>query len=266
MTRWAFLGLTMLFAGCSLAISESDYVGGTRADGGIAPSNGGTDGTDGAAGDSGPGADGGDAGTGDGAAGDDLLAVWSFDTVSGNRVPDASGNDHDGTLGGTAKVQGSALVLGSVLDAMFVETLEGPAFPRTGTLSIHFTYDFDGGQNRGLVSNFAGTNHLFLRRSETAPATQFEVGYQRANTAYALDISFTIPRNVSSHVVFTWSEAEQAGSVYLNGTLVQTMAYQDGAWAPSDQVFRVGDDFVGSVGELRLYNVAKSAAQIPSLP
>jgi hypothetical protein len=202
-----------------------------------------------------------------------LVAAWFFDEPSGTTANDATGHGHEGTLQGGAAftpsgLRGGAVAFAGGADSVTMTSLNGAAFPRTGTLSVHFRYDFTDTLNRAVFDTFNDTrDHLFLRRANNAPVDQFQVAGQYADGGggYAFVHSFTVAANTWTHVVVTWSEASQAGNVYVDGALAKNQGY-GGPYAPSAQLFRLGVSFIGIVDEVRLYDRALSATEVAAIP
>src|SRR5205085_1074688 len=123
------------------------------------------------------------------------------------------GNDGVITGGATlssAGVRGGALALNGGSDGMFVQSVSGPIFPRTGTFSIHFRHDMTDTGGHDVIDQFSGgRSKVFLRHANSDPANIFQAAgqYPDASASYAFVSNFTAPRNVWTHVVVTWSEA-----------------------------------------------------------
>lgn len=262
MRKTAALSLSLVLSGCSLLFSSEEFTQGDPKPPEVPGDDGGVDAAP-------PPADA--QADADAAAPTHLVGAWSFEQAVADVVPDTSGNDHNGRLGAGARVEpsdfsGNALYLGGGIDAFYVESLNGAKFPRSGTLSIHLEYDFqDTTNNRGVFENYGSTEHLFFRRAPSVPAGEFQVAFQRASTAYAFVHDFTLLPNAWQHVVITWSEVSQLAAIYVNKILVTSEPY-DAPWAPEDQIFRLGDDFIGHIDEVRLYDVALSKTEIEALP
>lgn len=201
-----------------------------------------------------------------------LVAAWLFDETSGTVAHDATGHGFDGELQGDAAftasgLRGGALSLGGGMDAMRVPALDNAKFPRSGTFSIHFRHEFADMANRGAFDSWDSTrNHVFVRRPDDYPADQFQVAGQYAGGAYAFVHPFTVTLSTWTHVVFTWDEVSQVGTVYVNGVHGKTQIYEQGPFAPDQQDFRIGRFFIGLVDEVRLYDRALSAAEAIAIP
>jgi hypothetical protein len=203
-----------------------------------------------------------------------LVAAWLFDELSGTIAKDVTGHGHDGQLQGAAAfgglgLRGGALVLAGGFDTVVMPSLDGAAFPRSGTFSIHFRYSFTDSTNRGVFDTFTTSrNHLFLRRANNAPIDQFQVAgqYSMDGGGYAFVDTFTVTIDTWTHVVFTWSEASQLGAVYVDGVQTQTQPYLRTPYVPDQQAFRIGVNYTGLVDEVRLYDRAFSAAEAIAIP
>jgi hypothetical protein len=260
---------------CSLLVSTSGFSGGgsdagpdvafSPAEAGVADGGARVDAGDARAGDGGDASPPGDP---------DLLGAWSFDEMVGVTAHDASGKGHDAALDGALfvadGVSGGAVQLDE--DAKVrVALLDGPAFPKDGTISLWFRHAYtvsDG--DRGLFDGWDKTrSHVFLRRVGGATPTHFQAALQPADVtgtgAYAFASSFDTPAGVWTHVVITWSDTSRAGALYVDGALIAIESY-DYDFEPQGQSFTLGDGFIGEIDEVRLYARALSGAEVVALP
>ncbi len=203
-----------------------------------------------------------------------LVAEYSFEEQPGATTSrDSSGNERhgllksdatfvtDGVRGGALKVSGSGYFV--------VDALAGSLFPRTGTLSLWFFYDFPAvsGPGRSVFDNWDnGRSHVFLRYSDNGPDGQFQAALQPASASgdYASDVEFLVQRSKWTHVVVTWDEKAGEGAAFLDGVLLGRATYVK-PFVLTDQLFRIGEGFVGAIDEVRLFNRAFADAEAIAL-
>lgn len=203
----------------------------------------------------------------------DLVAAWFFDEASGTVAYDRTGHGHDGVLQGAAAfatggVRGNAVSFNGGVDSVLVQSLNNAAFPRSGTLSVHFRYNFNDTSQHGVFDSYSDArSHLFIRRANNAPNDVFQAAGQHNDAGgYSFVDSFVVPINTWTHVVLTWNEASRVGNIYVNGVLSKNQPYQLGAFAPDQQIFRLGVNFIGMIDEIRLYDRAFSATEVAAIP
>lgn len=207
-----------------------------------------------------------------------LLAYWSFDEGAGDVAQDPVG-DHDGLLAGapawTTGRRGSALRADGADDRMRVPTLDGAAFPPSGTLSLWVQPSSIEGEWILDVYDFR-RSHIFVRTrtSDGDRPDRLEVVFQQAADAEGTPAAFGayVPVAVGEwrHVVVVWDTAEHRGAYYVDGRLAASEALPP-AWTPAGQRFSLFDvgccgGFVGAVDEVRLYGRALAAGEVAALP
>jgi hypothetical protein len=212
----------------------------------------------------------------DGASDLSLVGHWTFDETGGTKAADSSGRARDAILAsGAAFSPGGGRYGGAVTlaAASFVSVDLGGSFPSSGTLSIWFRWDVLDGD--GLARVFddydSKRGHIFVRRVNGAPETDFQIAYQPVdltNGAYAWSRHFEVPRNVWKHLVATWNASTKSGVLVLDGAGDVATPYKEvfSGFVPDQQQFRFGGGLVGAIDEVRLYDRALSLAEAAALP
>ena len=203
-----------------------------------------------------------------------LVAEYSFEEPVGSTTsPDTSGNELHGLVQGDATfvadgIRGRALAVGGS-GFFVVNALAGALFPRTGTLSLWFRYDFPplSGPGRSVLDSWDKSRaHVFVRYEENGAPGEFQIGLQppTATGDYAAVIGFTPQRRKWTHVVVIWDETAEEGAFFVDGTSLGRSAYAK-PFVLKDQLFRMGEGLVGGVDEVRLFRRAFTNAEALSL-
>jgi hypothetical protein len=203
-----------------------------------------------------------------------LVAEYSFEEQPGATTSrDSSGNDLHGLVQGDATfvtdgVRGRALKVGGT-GFFVVNALAAGLFPRTGTLSFWFRFDFPPltGPGRSVFDNWDKTrSHVFVRYQDTGNPGEFQVALQpgAASGGYAAVAGFSPQRNKWTHVVVTWDEAAQEGAAFIDGAILGRGPY-DQPFVPTGQLFRMGESLVGGIDEVRLFRRAFTDAEALAL-
>lgn len=200
----------------------------------------------------------------------DLIGAWDFDGT-GNVAEDLSRNNHLAELSGEATqeagagVRGGALVLHG-LDNARVASLQGDAFPRTGTLALWLRYT-EGPDDFGVFDNFDDARvHLFVRH-RPGDEGRLQVAFQTptATDGYEWSTFVPAPGETWIHIAVSWDEAEQHARLWLNGVLHEEGAFKASFAFGDEQRFLLGDRMKGAIDEVRIYRVVLSDAQIKEL-
>lgn len=271
--------LAMSLAGCSLLLSTDDLGGDQPPAPDAATTSDAPTGDDGA----------GDATTGTNDAPSDvtteetaaadpsLVGFWKMDSVNASLIiADETGHGHDmvltaNTLDATAGLRGGALVFAGSSDSARVFTLENDNFPKTGTLSIWFTrawVDNDTDTGRGLFDNWDNTrSHLFVRRVNTNGPGEIQLALQPQSSSYTWGGNGVfVTKDAWAHLVITWDSVGAQANAYLDGTVKVTGAFQSTPFAPSQQIFRIGEYWDGKVDEVRIYDRVLSPTEVSMIP
>jgi hypothetical protein len=230
-----------------------------------------------------------------------LVAEWKF---SGD-AKDATGNGHDGTLTtGYIGASAAAAVDGGTLPKLVADRFGRPnmayhfdngatvdvpwssAFnPQSFTISLWLSRDGTNANNY-LVSFDRWNGYKFQLQSGNLPflTVQTTAGYHDQDDGGA---AVTNP-NVWTHVAVSYSAATE--KFYINGTLVKTATFTAGTLipVPSNVDFTIGNEllekdyvltdngsdpnhywggdyFIGSISNVRFYNVALTDSQVHSI-
>jgi beta-lactam-binding protein with PASTA domain len=211
---------------------------------------------------------------------DGLVLSLGFDEASGTTAIDSSTSARNGTITGAVRVPGrvgSALSFNGTSD--WVTVVDGaagtPLDLTTGmTIEAWVNPTALSGWNT-VVMKERGTNALSyaLYANDGAPqpgGVAAPAGYVRASGFdQAVQGTSALPLNTWTHVATTYDGTTER--IYVNGVLVATRA-QTGGIAVGDQPLRIGGNgsfaggefFQGLIDEVRVYNRAKTAAEIAS--
>jgi hypothetical protein len=204
-----------------------------------------------------------------------LVGAWSFEET-GATATDSSGHGHDGMfVGNVVRISG---VVGQGIEMsgsgrMDVPTLEGAAFPATGTYSMWFGFN-DGVVNgpsewglfdvHGAMQNRA---HFALQQLPNG-SSNIDINFVTASNQPAVTDYFSAVSGSWNHVVVVWDALRY--DVY-QGTKQGPLRRVSGAtydypWNPSQQQFRLGTGFYGGIDEVRIYSRPFAAAEVGGIP
>ena len=195
-----------------------------------------------------------------------LVAAYGFEEASGTQVADSSGNGNAGTTTGAARTAagrfGRAVSFDGVNDWITV--------PDSGTLDLYDRMTIEAWVRPDTTGEW-GTAVLKesaddLAYALYAGATNGRPRGQIRTTAHARATGPSVlPAGAWSHVATTWDGTTVR--LYVNGSQVATAA-ASGTIAASTAPLRMGGNdhwdewFDGTIDEVRVYSVARSAAQI----
>jgi hypothetical protein len=223
----------------------------------------GQSGTSGASGGT-AGADGGSSGTGGTgavAAIPGLLGHWPFDDGSGTKVSDTTSLARHGALPAagvawtTDAVFGKALEFSAPSVGVSVPAWWNTAFPATGTLLVWVKGNFSADEplNRNIFDSWdSGRDHLFIRRTADTAAIEIQCALQRPSTQYAFVKGMAIENGTWQLVGIGWNASAKLGYCYLHGARYPGTVQGD--WSLSDQAFVLGNEFIGVMDDVRLYD------------
>lgn len=197
-----------------------------------------------------------------------LIASYHFDEGSGATVYDASGLDNTGTVSGAAwsldGKHGGALFFDGNDDRVIVPDAPSLDVDTGLTLMAWVKPTAPALDWQTILAKEVGTEDvayaLFAVDSADRP-----VGYLNAYSD--VRSSSTLPLDTWSHLAFTYTGAVL--SLYLNGSLVGTHQHV-GVISHSDGPLTIGGDgiwgdwFEGLIDDVRVYNYARSEAEIQS--
>jgi outer membrane protein assembly factor BamB len=197
-----------------------------------------------------------------------LVAAYAFDEGTGTTVADASGNGHNGTTSNTTWAAtgkfGKALQFNGNNSIVTV--------PNAATLQLSTGMTLEAWVNPSAVSStwrdviYKGNDNYYLEATSTN-ASKPDAG-MIAGGSYADAVGTTaLTANTWSYLTETYDGSTL--KLYVNGTQVASVAHT-GAIASSTNALQIGGDtiysqyFAGLIDEVRIYNVALSAAQVQS--
>ena len=195
-----------------------------------------------------------------------LVAAYGFNEGAGTTVTDISGNGNNGTISGatwTASGKyGNALVFNG---GNALVTINNSASLQLGTAMT-----LEAWVNPSVVNNawrdviYKGNDNYFLEGTSGDGGVPV-VGGTFGGSDVALNGAGVLPVNTWTHLAATYDGTTMR--LYVNGVQVASQA-QTGAMAASTNPLQIGGDslygqfFQGTIDEVRIYNVALTAAQI----
>ena len=195
-----------------------------------------------------------------------LVAAYAFDEGSGTTVTDASGNGNNGTI--TNATWATAGKYGEALQ--FNGTNALVTIPNAASLQLSTGMTLEAWVNPSTVNAnwrdviYKGNDNYYLEATSTN-ASKPDAGLI-AGGSYA-DAFGTAKLTASTWSFLTETYDGSTLRLYVNGTQVASTAHT-GAIATSTNPLQIGGDslygqyFAGLIDEVRVYNVALTAAQI----
>src|SRR6185437_12272294 len=195
-----------------------------------------------------------------------LVAAYGFDEGTGTTVTDASGNGNTGTI--TNATWAATGKFGKALQ--FNGTSARVNVPNAASLQLSTGMTLEAWVNPSAVSSawrdviYKGNDNYYLEATSTNAS--------RPDAGMIAGGSYADAVGTSALAANTWSYLTETydGStlrLYVNGTQVASVAHT-GAIASSTNALQIGGDtiysqyFAGLIDEVRIYNVALTAAQI----
>src|SRR5581483_207551 len=212
-------------------------------------------------------------------AASNLVGYWKFDEGSGSTTSDASGNGYTGTLQGSAswangQIGSSSLSLngsgGTNVDipATVIDTTQSfsvAAWVKLNSLSGYQTFvSIDGSQVSAFYLQLRGDTGQFAFTRLGGDSTSSSTTVASASDAPSMGIWY--------HLVGIYDASAKTISLYVNGSLQQTVAYSS-AWQGTGHT-EIGRgkyagnpvDFVnGQIDDVHIYNIALSAKSVADL-
>ena len=195
-----------------------------------------------------------------------LVAAYSFDEGSGTTISDASGNGNNGTISGTTWTTsgkyGKALVFNGTSTLLNINN--------SATLQLSSAMTLEAWVNPSTVSNvwrdviYKGDDNYYLEGTSgngRVPA----MGGTFGTSDVVLYGTGPLSASTWTHLAATYDGATTR--LYVNGVQAASQA-QTGAIKNSTNPLQIGGDsiygqfFQGTIDEVRVYNVALTAAQI----
>src|SRR6185437_140650 len=197
-----------------------------------------------------------------------LVAAYSFSEGSGTTVADASGNGNNGTVSGaTWSASGK---FGSALS--FNGTSSLVSVPDAASLRLSAGMTLEAWVNPSAVTSawrdviYKGNDNYFLEATSSA-SSEPGVGGTFGGSEGDVEGTAALAANTWSYLAGTYDGSTLR--FYVNGTQVASLAHT-GMVASSTNPLQIGGDsiygqfFAGLIDEVRVYNVALSAAQVQS--
>ena len=202
------------------------------------------------------------------AASSGLVAAYAFNEGSGTTVTDLSGNGNNGTISGatwtTSGKYGDAL--------QFNGTSSLVTIPNSASLQLTTGMTLEAWVDPTTVNKnwrdviYKANDNFYLEATSTN-ASKPDAGMIAGGTYADAYGTSALPANTWSFLTETYNGSTL--DLYVNGTLVSSTAHT-GNISTSTNPLQIGGDslygqyFAGTIDEVRVYNVALTAAQIQS--
>src|SRR5215475_6763157 len=195
-----------------------------------------------------------------------LVAAYGFDDGSGTTVTDASGNGNTGTITGATWV--TAGKYGKALS--FNGTNALVTIPNAAALQLSAGMTLEAWVNPSTVSSawrdviYKGNDNYYLEAT-SKKSSKPDAGVIAGGSSADAFGTAKLTANTWSYLTGTYDGSTLR--LYVNGTQVASTAHT-GAIATSTNPLQIGGDsiqgqfFAGLIDEVRVYNVALTAAQI----
>ncbi|MCV9934061.1 exo-alpha-sialidase [Flavobacterium sp. LS1R47] len=206
----------------------------------------------------------------------DLLAAWNFENITGNSVPDVSGNNHTGTLFGSPTTSNAfpmVLTLDGINDYMSVANHSD--FNIIAGQSLTVTCKIKTGDSAKRIMskrpNGAGIGYEFINNS-SASGGQFGVNLTTSTGAAGPPYGTSnISDNVWHHLAMVIDVATTSCKIYVDGVLQQTKITAN--IGGTSTVTNTGDLLFGTVSnfasymnaqldDIRFWNKAMTATEV----
>ena len=195
-----------------------------------------------------------------------LVAAYGFNEVSGPTAIDASGNGNNGTISGAARTA-SGMYGGALL---FNGTNAVVTISNSVPLELTTGMTIEAWVNPSVVNSawrdviYKGKDNYYLEGTSMSAGVP-GIGGTFGTSDQVLYGAVALPTNTWTHLAATYDGTTTR--LYVNGAQVASQA-QTGAIATSTNPLQIGGDsfygqfFQGTIDEVRIYNVALTAAQI----
>jgi hypothetical protein len=201
-----------------------------------------------------------------------LVAAWGFEEGSGTTVADESGNTHTGTISGavwtTSGRFGNALTFDGVND--WITVAHSASLSLTTGMTIEawvYPTANGGGAYRNVVIKERASSEvysLYANDETNRPLVEVFTAAQ-PNVIETATGGSQLPLNTWTHLATTFDGSTLR--LFVNGVQVGSTALS-GSLLTSNGAVRIGGNniwggfFQGRIDEVRIFNVAKTAAQI----
>ena len=197
--------------------------------------------------------------------GSGLVAAYSFDEGSGGTIQDSSANNNDGTISNatwTTGRFGGALAFNGTNALVSVPSSQSLLLTTALTLEAWVRPTTVSAQWRDVI--YKGNDNYFLEGTSDSSSRPATGGTFAPGNVYG---SSAIGVNTWTHLASTYDGSTL--KLYVNGTMVSSGS-RSGVIATSSNPLQIGGDsifgqhFAGTIDEVRVYDVALTAAQIQS--
>ncbi len=185
-----------------------------------------------------------------------LICRWLMNELTGNKLWDYSGNNHIGTIGNATMGSNAKGGCVNFTSANSVITTTGISIPINGTCSFSAWYYFSS------IASVLGRYCLIFGSTFQHWANNFLYEYDNDFLAYAF------AANTMYHIGMSWSGNATTKKLYVNGNFACNISVQgdvDLVPAFAGNIGGSGISFVGSVGNVAMYNRVLSAAEFNQL-
>ncbi len=195
-----------------------------------------------------------------------LVAAYGFNEVSGTTAIDASGNGNNGTISGATRTAsgkyGGALIFNGTNAVVTISN--------SASLDLTTGMTIEAWLNPSVVNTawrdviYKGKDNYYLEGTSMSAGVP-GIGGTFGTSDQVLYGAVALPTNTWTHLAATYDGTTTR--LYVNGAQVASQA-QTGAIATSTNPLQIGGDsfygqfFQGTIDEVRIYNVALTAAQI----
>ena len=257
-------GAGLALGSCLVSIGDVTNAGPDASAGAAGGAGAEHDGSGGVAGGSPADASGGAAGTDTGpdvVLPEGLLGYWPFDDGSGSVAKDVTATGRNGVvpsagvLWTTDAVSGGALSFQAPEDGVKMPGWNAAAFPQVGTITLWLKGEFTTSElgSRGIFDNYDATrSHLFIRRANNNPTMEIQCALQVPSASYPHAENLPIQPGSWQLVAMGWNALDKSTFCYVHGNRVVDTYTAD--WSPSQQEFEVGDNLVGVIDDVRLWD------------
>ena len=197
-----------------------------------------------------------------------LVAAYSFDEGTGTTVNDLSGNGNNGTITNatwtTVSKFGNALVFNGTNSVVTIPDSASLHLTSGMTLEAWVNPSTVNGAWRDVI--YKGNDNYFLEGTSN-PSSVPAGGSTIGSSDDAIYATAALTPTTWTHLALTYDGTTLR--LYVNGVQVSSLA-QSGTIATSTNPLQIGGDniygqyFAGTIDEVRVYNVALTAAQIQS--
>lgn len=203
-----------------------------------------------------------------------LVGYWDFNEGSGiTTTADKSPNGNNGTLVGMTEASWITGINGTGLNFNGVDQSVNCGDIPEGASAVAITVSAWVKPTTGIANHdivFNKENYIEVGWA-TGNAVQMAISVDATAWAWICpSLADTVPLDVWTHVVYTWSGASDVVTVYINGVSNATEAWAGTALTDNTNVFEIGKrsfgaHWVGGIDEVRVYDRILPLADIQAL-